>query len=251
MHKSIIGLFLLAVVSVSGQGLSPEKQESVNTFIGWVKTAQKDSVAAHASFPLRREYPIPFIMDAREFVLRYDEIFDAKLTKMIAESNTATDWNEVGWRGIMLGNGQVWLDDEGRLTAVNYQSEVEKQKKIELIALDKSKLHQSLKQFIKPVYLLETKSYRIRIDEIGLGNYRYASWKLDKPMSDKPDLVLKGGELVHRGSGGNHDFTFKNGQFTYVCDIIIIGEDDAPPARLYVYKTAKELMVEDATIIVK
>jgi hypothetical protein len=251
MRNIVIALSLVAFTSVSGQTLSTEKQEAINTFIRRVKTAQIDSLAAHTSFPLGRNYPIPAIADANDFIARFNDVFDSTLIKMIAESNPAIDWSEVGWRGIMLGNGQVWLEDDGTLKAVNYQSAFEKQKKSELIARDKAQLHESLRQFSVPLYLLETKTYRIRIDEITPGNYRYASWKLDKPMSDKPDLVINGGKLEHRGSGGNHDITFKKGQFTYVCDIIILGEDESPGARLYIYKTAKEIMVQDATIILK
>ena len=251
MRKTVIYLLLLATFSLQAQELTQERQEAVKAFIERVRSGNKDSLAAHTAFPIRRRYPVPYINNKREFIDRYDTIFDQALVRKIVESNPATDWSDGGWRGISFSSGDVWLidDDQGTLEAVNYQSSLEKKKMVELIAKDRAAVHEPLQQFIEPVYILETETYRIRIDEMAPDNYRYASWKLDKPMSDKPDIIIKKGKFTFSGSGGNYSIEFKNGQYRYHIEIIELGEDDAPPARLYVYKNDKKLLVEDATIV--
>ncbi len=69
--------------------------------------------------------------------------------------------------GHYASGGKVWHNYDGRLIAVNHQSEYEQKKKEELIRLEKSNLHKSIKEFKKPVYILETIKYRIRIDDLG------------------------------------------------------------------------------------
>jgi hypothetical protein len=32
----------------------------------------------------------------------------------------------MGWRGIMLGQGDIWIDTTGKIITINYQSQVEK-----------------------------------------------------------------------------------------------------------------------------
>ena len=181
--------------------------------------------------------------------MRYNEIFDSALIREISESNPATDWEEMGWRGISYGTGEVWVDIDGALLAVNYQSDFEKRKMAGMLAKDRAEVHESLSKFKSLEYVLETKTYRIRIDELSTGNYRYACWKLGKPMSEKPDIIIKNGKLDMQGSGGNHSFDFKNGPYIYQINVIELGEDGAPPARLRVFKRENQLLVEDAQII--
>ena len=175
-------------------------------------------------------------------------MFDRKLIDLIVNSNPAKDWSAVGWRGIMLGSGSVWLDYDGVLTAVNYQSDVEAKKIAKLVALEKSGLHTSINKFVKPVIILLTKKYRIRIDDMSAGKYRYASWKIDAKIGDKPDLIILNGEFVPDGSGGNYHYTFKNGKYIYECGITVLGEEDSAPAYLTIYKDGKEILSEEANI---
>src|SRR5262249_42797373 len=157
----------------------------------------------------------PQIKNGQEFLKRYDEVFDDSIVKIIVNSSAAKDWSPVGWRGIMLSRGIVWLDYDGKLIAVNYQSKAEFNKKEELIKQEKSQLHESLKEFKTPIHILETSKYRVRIDDLGNGNYRYASWPLNSRMSDKPEIIIEHGEFKFDGSGGNYIITFKNGEYVY------------------------------------
>jgi len=250
MQKSIYFiLFLFTFFIANAQDeLTKEHKEVIARFIGYFKTNYKQNVAKNVSYPLKREYPLPEIKSKEEFIRRFDEVFDRKLIDLIVNSNPAKDWSAVGWRGIMLGSGSVWLDYDGVLTAVNYQSDVEAKKIAKLVALEKSGLHTSINKFVKPVIILLAKKYRIRIDDMSAGKYRYASWKIDAKIGDKPDLIILNGEFVPDGSGGNYHYTFKNGKYIYECGITVLGEEDSAPAYLTIYKDGKEILSEEANI---
>lgn len=248
-----INVFLIVLIFcssfVSGQDLKPEYQKFIKTFISNVKNDKKEAVANMISYPFKREYPIPTIKNKTEFIKRYNEIFDAALKNEISKSNPAKDWSEMGWRGIMLNQGTVWFDTEGRLISINHQSKLEKDLKTKIIAKDKTKLHPSIANFKDPECVLETSKFRIRIDDLGNNNYRYASWSIKKQMIEKPDLVITKGKLILDGNGGNHRFEFKKGEYIYECHISPLREKGAAPAGLKIYQNKKVILSQDAKIV--
>jgi hypothetical protein len=153
----------------------------------------------------------------------------------------------MGWRGIMFDNGKCWIDDDGKIMSVNYQSSKEKQLIDNLIKADKNKLPKSLQVFEKPLYLILTKNYKIRIDEKVQEKYRYAGWKIKNQKTD-PDIIIENGVLEYDGSGGNHTITFKNNGYTYLVYIIMLGTKDDPDATLEVLKDGKTIMTENGKI---
>ncbi len=233
------------------QDLKPAYQKFVKSFISSVKSNNKEGVAAFISFPLGREYPIPVVKNKADFIKRYDQIFDATLKSEIIKSNPAKDWAEMGWRGIMLGQGDIWMDTNGKIITINYQSKAETDLKNKLIAGEKGKVHSSIAAFKAPVYVLETSKFRIRIDDLGNDNYRYASWPIKKPMSEKPDLVITNGKWISDGSGGNSHYEFKKDSYLYSCYIIVIGTSDSPPAQLIISQNGKDILSQDAKIVTK
>jgi hypothetical protein len=233
------------------QDLKPEYQKFVKSFIANVKSNNKEGVAAFISFPMGREYPIPAVKNKADFIKRYDQIFDSTLKNEIIKSNPAKDWAEMGWRGIMLNQGTLWIDTDGKLITINYQSQAEKDLKNKLIASEKGKLHPSIAKFKAPEYILETSKFRIRIDDLGNDNYRYASWSIKKSMSDKPDLVITKGKWISDGSGGNSHFDFKKDAYLYQCYIIVLGTSESPPASLTISQNGKEILSQDAKIVTK
>lgn len=253
MAKTIIFFFLLLTsIHSSGQDkLTKEHKEIIEDFIGCFKTNDRQKIAENISYPLKREYPLPEIKDKKEFLKRFDEVFDSKLIATIIKSNPSKedDWSAVGYRGIMLDKGSLWLDYDSKLLAVNYQSDIEAEKLAKLVALEKLGLHPSINKFVKPVSILLTKKYKIRIDDMGTGNYRYSSWKRAAKIRDKPDLIIMNGKFVSEGSGGNHHYTFKNGKYVYECGITLLGEEDSAPAYLTIYKDDKEILSESADIV--
>ena len=250
-----VNLFLVLVLFlcgfVSAQTVKPEYQKCIKSLIDTIKSDKKDAIADMVAYPLKREYPIPDVLDKADFIKRYDEIFDTTLKNEITKSDPAKDWTDMGWRGIMLNKGNVWIDFDGRLTSVNYQSKAEIDLKKKLIAAQKKELDSSIAFFLKPVCVLETEKFRIRIDNLGNENYRYVSWPIERAMSEKPDLIIYRGNFVVEGSGGNHQYEFKKENYTYECAFIVAGEKNEPPAKLTIYQGGKVILSQNAKIIAK
>lgn len=51
----------------------------------------------------------------------------------------------------MLNDGILWLDLQGQITGINYQSKAEKEHRITLIEKEKKTIHSLLWQFKEPV----------------------------------------------------------------------------------------------------
>jgi hypothetical protein len=251
MKKLCLAILLLTLpfLTAFSQDETADQQKVISDFISCVKQQNKDELSGKIAYPLRREYPLPSIKNKQEFINRYHEVFDDSLVKMIVTSRPEQDWSKMGWRGIMLHNGQLWLDEDGRLIAVNYQSAAERDKRAMLIDKDRSQLHPTIKDFKRPACLLETRKFRIRIDDMGNGNYRYASWSLQNQQRDKPDLIIENGQFIPEGTGGNHRYEFKNEGYVYDCSITVLGkEDNEPPAQLTIYKGGKEILSQPASV---
>lgn len=245
----ILVLLIFCNGFVNAQDVKTDYKKLAKTFIDNVKSDNKEAVGNLVVYPLEREYPIPDIKNKTEFIKRYNEVFDWTLKNEIIKSDPAKNWSDMGWRGIMLNQGNIWLDFDGRLIAVNYQSKFESDLKKSLIASQKKGLDPSIAFFQTPICVLETSKFKIRIDNLGYNNYRYASWSINKEMSEKPDLVINGGKLIVEGTGGNHQYEFKKDNFTYECAIIVLGEKNSPPAKLTIYQGKKVVLSQDAKIV--
>ncbi|TAN40284.1 MAG: hypothetical protein EPN25_08195 [Nitrospirae bacterium] len=254
MKAVIVAILIFAIGSVSPQPVlcaEPERESTVKRFIKVVESNDRTAIANLVSYPLHREVPLPRIDTPEQFLQRFDEVLDEELLKAIINSSIADDWAEVGWRGTMFKNGRLWLDADGKITAINYQTEKEKRARARLIEADKRDLHVSLQRYVEPVLEWKTNDYRIRIDRTGKGRYRYAAWPLQKTTSEKPDLVLDNGELFFDGSGGNHHYDFKNGAVLYRCTVNVIGADDTPSGYLEVYKNNKVILSQPVIEVIK
>jgi hypothetical protein len=237
--------------SEDNEKLEDYKIDSINNVITLFKEKNIDKISSIISFPLYREYPIPPIKDKKEFKRRFSEVFDQVLIDKIANSEIV-QWSEVGWRGIMLDDGVIWMaNSDGIITTVNYQSDFEKKLRKDLIDREKENLHNSLKTFESPTYKIKTKNYLIRIDELTNDKYRYASWKISDKETSKPDIILNDGELEFEGSGGNHVITFVQGKYTYKIYRNIIGEESYPDITLEIEKDGKTILSEDGTLILE
>ncbi|HEY1196111.1 hypothetical protein [Flavobacterium sp.] len=247
--KIFLAILIFNSPFLQAQDLKPEYQKFISKFIQEVKTGDKEAISKRIKFPFKRDYPIPSVKDNADFIKRYNQIFDKVLIEKITKSDPAKDWSEVGWRGIMLNRGDMWIDIDGRIISINNQSEEELKLKNSLIAEQKKSVNTSISNFKEPVAILETSKFRIRIDDLGNDNYRYASWSIKKKMTDTPDLVIEKGIFVADGTGGNHYYEFKKGNFKYQCYFIVLGEKDSPPAVLTVSQSGKEILSQTAKIV--
>jgi len=249
MIKQFLVIILLFVLKMGfSQELKKEYYQIVKTFIDCIKNDKIDNLKKNIIYPLKRKYPLSDIKNDSEFIRRYNEVFDNNLKKMIIKSDIKKDWSEVGWRGIMLNDGILWLDYEGRLIAVNYQSKFEKEKIKKVIEHEKRLINKNIRNFEEPVLIIETKKYRIRIDKLHNGKYRYTSWSINSEMSKKPDLIINNGIWIPEGNGGNHKYEFVNGKYKYECFINELKTTDTPPAELIIYKNNKKIIYEPGRI---
>ncbi|TMP11869.1 hypothetical protein CWC11_01110 [Pseudoalteromonas sp. S3178] len=244
-YLNYIFLCLSLLFTSNAFALEQKYHESVLPVIAAFKTHDKTAIAAHIRYPLKRQYPLPDIKNEAEFINRFDEVFDDELVAVIGSSNINTDWDSVGWRGIMLNNGVMWIDTDGKIIGINSHTAKEQAFAKRLIDQDKQSLHSSVNTFKKPILNWKTANYHIRVDDLGEHNFRYAVWGIDKKISDKPDMVLLNGDITFEGSGGNHHYTFKNGRYSYVLQVTIIGCDTSPPGWLEVYKDDQRVLSED------
>ena len=206
-------------------------QAAIDRFLNAFRTGDKAELAHLIHFPLGREYPIPAI-ERNEFLTRYHEVFDAEFSKIIIDADP-TDWDAVGWRGIMLHNGLLWLHYDGSVREINYDSAFELAAKERMLQLreelreqERNQLHYSLREYSRPVLEWETDTYRVRIDHIHESEYRYAAWKADVSHTTIPDIVLYAGSMKQEAMGccgscgGSHTiFGFTNGEYLYEVQI--------------------------------
>ena len=252
-----IGIFL--VLPVFAQTFNEEEawKPALKRFIAAVKTDDPKKIGDFISYPLDRGKYIPPVKDKSDFIARYNDIFDGKLKAAISISDADRDSAEM-WRGILFEpegvNSTIWLDGDGNIAAMNYMSKKEMELEEKLIDQERTTVHESLRGFKYNATVIETGKFIIRIDYmksskmdgyIDYGDLRYASWNKPMTMQDKPNLVIKNGVIKYDGSGGNHYYVFKNGNYFYVCYINYMKEDEQSDANLYVYKTDKKINIDD------
>jgi len=116
-------LFLIIIANMPSQTILEEKyQLLVKPFVEAVVNNDREKIADLIYYPLNRQYPIPPIHHKQEMIERYDQIFDETLINEIKNSSVETDWHAVGWRGIMFKSGLVWIDYDGSIIGINYQT---------------------------------------------------------------------------------------------------------------------------------
>ncbi|WP_108124657.1 hypothetical protein [Saccharospirillum mangrovi] len=220
-----------------------DTEEVVQPIIDAFKAGDRDYIVDHVRYPLNRTTPIPSISDRNDFLGRFDDVFDAEFITRLSKSDPQDDWSQMGWRGIMFANGELWLDDDGYIYAINHQSPAEENISAQLILEARQRLHPSIADIKKPIFEWETRRYRIRLDELNDSSIRYAVWDVANPTSELPDLVLNNGTFTADGSGGNHFYSFENGKYRYVCYVIRLGTESSPPGYLRVFR-GDDLLLE-------
>jgi len=83
---------------------------------------RRDDVAKYVSFPLRCggcKKPT-LIKNRQQLLQRYSEIFTRKYVAAIAEGIPHHMFSN--WRGIMIGNGEVWFNEKGLAFSLNLPS---------------------------------------------------------------------------------------------------------------------------------
>ena len=234
---------------------------AIDRFVNTIRSNDKAELSRMILFPLERPYPVPPI-ERDEFVSRYHQVFDKELVRTIAESNLS-DWDSVGWRGLMLDNGLVWIDYDGTVRRVNFISKFELAEQERLLELrdelreqERKQLHYSLREYSHPVLEWKTNTFRIRIDQTNGDQYRYAAWRAEVSHRDAPDIVLYNGierrsgmECCGSSGGGHITYQFTNGEYLYEVDVnrCVLYHESESLFSLRVWRSPGELAVVPAT----
>lgn len=124
MKKSILSILIL-IFSFNDffPQLSDTKYESViKYFVDCIKNADIDKLDSIVTYPIARLHPDgSSINNKQELIEHFSEIFDYQLTSIISNSNIKEDWSDVGYRGLMLKGGIIWLSLGGNFIASNYE----------------------------------------------------------------------------------------------------------------------------------
>jgi hypothetical protein len=225
MKICMIKLFgLLAAVffwysSCSAYEIPSSILASYKQIVDILKANDATKLATLIAYPLRRENPLPNIKNAKEFIAYYpilcDEAFRKKLEKY-SDNYVVEHHGSYGLVGDAF-SGDIWLNEEGKITAINYLSAEESRLKEACAAKIQSRVHPSVREWKENVRVGKSNNLTIRVDRTEKG-LRYVSWSKGHSMAEKPDLILFNGVEEAQGTMGGWTWTFKNGNWTYVVD---------------------------------
>lgn len=197
----ILALMVLSPALLCAQA-DPEALDAarIQKIIHAAASGDRQQLVRLIHYPLGRPYPIPSIKSPKECLERFDEVFDGPTLSKIASSHPKHDWDRMGWRGIMLGDGDVWLDEDYKIIAINHETEAGKALLARLITKDKERLPAALRDFDAPRLEFTTQHFLIRVDLKG-DDYRLLVFK---GHSYKRLLYMRlHGDFEFDGSGGN------------------------------------------------
>ena len=252
----LLGFVLVLFPFNSAQAIEKNQISQVQKIVDAFKQNNRATISKLVSYPLLRQAPLPPINNERELLRRYDELFDQVLLSTITQSNIYTDWDSIGWRGVMLNNGIVAVDPDGNITEVNYHSPREQALINNLnssrVAKGRRSLHRSVVNYDQAVVELTTPRFHIRVDNVGVdqGGLRYTAWPINKQTSERPDLILNNGR-VYYSNGRNKRYVFNNGNYSYQLNIDSNGANAQATGNLVVVKNGKPWISEVATKVIR
>lgn len=196
-----------------------------------IANGDKQTFAKIVSYPLNRPYPLPDIETEGQMVRYFDTLFDKQFRQQVAKLDS-NSWDNVGWRGSMILDGEIW--DALPRIYVNHSSPLEQRYAEYLRKKDMSRLHLSLRGNWEPYccYYLDGSDYPnfeysfARVDVSTDQNpetepsFRVAIFKKGTKASDTPAIVLLG-ERIIEGSMSLETLYFKSDKYT----VIIVPED--------------------------
>ena len=160
------------------------------------------SLPFHRGVSLQNSYPLKTIFTEEELSAQYDEIIDRNVEQILAKSQLSDYWIH-GWQGVCLGDGAVWLDDDGKkIIAVNVPTQHGMDRRREEIERDRLTLPEEYRTYERPLLKCTTKSYVIRVDKEKEGDDSGTDYRLMRLKDEKVDLVLHGGQFTYTGTLG-------------------------------------------------
>lgn len=206
--------------------------DEVKQVVRVVADNDSDGFSKLVSYPLQRPYPLRDIETPEQMSSYYKVMVDDSLRNII--KNARPDrWNENGWRGWSLDNGQyLWV--EGGVYDVAYLSRAEKQQRDSLVNDELRSLDSSIRDGWTPEFCFNDsvvgRTYRLdaRVDSAdnevadntphrhgkhkgkGRHGYRLAVWNKDNNLKGKP-YVTYTGDKDTEGTAGTVTYIFDKG----------------------------------------
>ena len=245
MHKTHLVTFLAIVQVIAfapntrtfADGAAPESSVEFHTaklFQDALRSRDKQAAAKLLRYPLEREYPLPPLKSPSDLINNWDDFFDAATMQTIIADAPA----QMGWRGVMLGNGDVWFDGD-RVIALNVRTKEFFRKFREEKNKESSEIHPSARGYESVEVICSTATKSIRIQKHRDG-YHYFVWNRGAALLEKPELALRGTQEFE-GSEGNSIFTFRNKDYSYVMYAPTYCANAACKDTLTISKDGKEL----------
>ncbi len=257
---ALSGLLLLAAVTGACSGKAdkdedrpapPAETEALRKAFASGDAMQ---VAHLTRYPIERPYPLQDIADSAQMVAYFPIMVDDSLRKVMANT-TASDWEETGWRGWTVGEGQYLWVDEG-LYSINYISHAERALRDRLATEEIQSLSPEMRKGWSPAFCLigtdDGTLYRVdrnvRDDRAMAAEarkesvadlpdqnpadeeftYRLAVYPMGRDLSETPEQILVG-HLESEGSAMSRIYTFRDSigdEAEYIADRM--SEDDVP-----------------------
>jgi len=192
--------------------ISPSIINKITHTINLIKGDSITKLSEMVYYPLKRANPLPDIFSEREFIASYHILFDDEFKRKILTDSISDIFFAEGNYAIL--NGEVWFDENGIIIAMGSSTS---EKKIQDALTRKifDSMYAWIKPWIRNCLVIKSDGFLARVDETEDG-YRYISWGKGKTISEKPDIILYKGDKDFMGTQGGVQYTFKNGDWSYV-----------------------------------
>jgi len=199
-----------------------------------LKENNRAAVADLVFYPFEREYPLPPINSAADFLVNWDHYFDNSFIEAILKDAPS----QIGWRGVQINNGMIWFKD-GKVWKIHHRTERFQKMFSEVKSKEAANIHPTARGYSNLVVQCSTQTKLIRIQEHE-NLIRYYVWKKETDLSSAPELTLSG-ERIFDGSGGNSRFLFKNSAYTYELSLPVLCEESVCEKTLSVFQNNVEI----------
>jgi hypothetical protein len=223
MKHFTLKIFLILII---GQQICAQNLDTIPSFrksqidkiVDLIKNENISQLSDLIKYPLKRPNPIPNIENRNAFILYYKILFDSDFKKKITNAVYTTNNTIDRYDGFGLFQGDIWINENGFITAINHNSDSEKILKKALDDETKRIINPIVSKWKDNIIVCKSDKFLIRIDLLDDNSIRYVSWSTSKKISDKPELILNKGVLEFQGTMGGETYTFKNGDWTYIVD---------------------------------
>lgn len=217
--QRILSLFstLTALLALCACADGPGKlPDDVRSVVEATRSGKASEFAAVCSYPVERPYPLRDLTDSAAMTEYYNVLMDDSLRNVITQSSRS-DWNEYGWRGWSVKDGEyIWIDGQ-KIYNIPYVSRAEREMIHRLADEEMLTLPLHMRRGWHPAVCLKSDNdgsvYRIdasdndSLPEDSL--YRICIYKPASSLTAEPANILMG-KMGIEGSAGIRTFYFRD-----------------------------------------